>query len=163
MKIFRTLSSKGFTLIELLVSISVFAILVGIITLNLNTAKHNVDLQTTVETLLTDISQQQIKAMVGDTEGRTSPDNYGINFDANKYTLFHGAYSDTESSNFSVNLADVFQMSTTLPSSVLVFAKGSGEIVGFDSDSNSITVIDTANNQQKTILLNKYGVVTAVN
>src|SRR5688500_3590048 len=99
-------NARGFTVIELLLGISIFIILLGIVTLNLNTAKTQTSLSATVETLTADLSQQQLKAMIGDTEGRTTSDTYGIHFDTDSYTLFHGTYSVSESTNFSINMPD---------------------------------------------------------
>lgn len=154
---------KGFTVIELMLTMSIFAILTGIITLNLNTAQHNATISTTVETLLTDLNQQQIKAMVGDTEGRTEADTYGIHFGTTTYTLFYGTYSATETTNFSINLPTVQQVTTTFPNDEIIFLQGSGEIAGYDADTDTIVVQDIVTGEQKTIELNQYGVVTGVN
>jgi prepilin-type N-terminal cleavage/methylation domain-containing protein len=155
---------KGFSLVELLISVTIFAMLIGIITLNLNTAQHKATISTSLETLLTDLNQQQIKAMVGDTEGRTDADNYGIHFDSTSYTLFHGTYSGSETTNFSIILPTIQQITTTFPSSQVIFQKGSGNVVGFDpNNENTITLSDTVNGEQKVIELNRFGVVTAVN
>ncbi|HEX8932444.1 MAG TPA: prepilin-type N-terminal cleavage/methylation domain-containing protein [Patescibacteria group bacterium] len=158
----------GFTLIELLLSVSIFAILVGVITLNLNTAQRTANLSTTLEMLITDLNQQRIKAMVGDTEGRVSLTNYGIHADGVSYTLFNGTYTSTDSGNFLVNLPSTQRISTVFPNAQIVFTKGSGEVTCFidltcNNTSNTITLTDLTNNQQKVLTLNRYGVIIAVN
>ena len=146
---------------------AIFIMLLGIITLNLNTAKQKASIETTVDVLLTDLSQQQLKAMVGDTEGRGTHADYGIHMDTTSYTYFHDSYSVAESTNFVINLPDNFEVTTTFPSNQVIFEKGSGEISCFVNETcadgtNIITVTDTTNNQQKTIELNRYGIVTEV-
>ena len=154
---------RGFTVIEIILTMSVFLILLTIVTLNLNTARTQATLSTTVETLLADLGQQQLKAMIGDTEGRTESDTYGIHFEADTYTLFHGTYSDSEASNFSLDLPDTQQISSTFADDEIIFEQGSGEILNYDADEDTITVQEPATGQQRTIELNRYGVVTGVN
>lgn len=168
MKHFSILNSqlstlKGFTLVEVILTMSVFLILLGIVTLNLNTARTQATLSTTLETLIADLNQQQIKAMVGDTEGRTEMDTYGIHFATDSYTLFHGTYSESEPSNFSISLPNTQEVSTTFPNSQIIFLEGSGEISGYNANNNTITVRDTNTGEQRTIEFNRYGVVTRVN
>lgn len=155
--------NKGFSLIELIVVIAVMGILLGIATVNFTSVQRETTLTSTVETALTDINQQQIKAMVGDTEGRTIPDTYGIYFETNSYTLFHGTYSAVEPSNFEVTLPDSQQITTTFPGNQIVFERGSGDISSFNELGNTITIQDTVSGVQTIIQLNRYGVVTGVN
>ncbi len=154
---------RGFTVIELLLSMSIFALLIGIVTLNLNTAQHKATISSTLETLISDISQQQINAMVGETEGRAQADTYGINFASTKYILFHGTYNANDSTNFSITLPTVQTITSTFPSSQLIFSQGSGEVQGFNAAQNTITVKDTMSGEQKIITINKYGAITSVN
>lgn len=155
--------ARGFTVIELVLGITIFVILLGIITFNLNTARTHATISSTVETLLVDLSQQQLKAMIGDTEGRTTSDTYGIYFDTDSYILFHGTYASSEPSNFSINLPETQQITTEFLNSQIIFDRGSGEIVGYDEDNDTITVQDTQSGEQRVLELNRYGVVTNVN
>lgn len=153
----------GFTIIEALLVMSIFIVLAGFSTISLLRAKHSSSLSTSVDTFISDLKQQQLKAMVGDTEGRAASGNYGIFFGAGKYTLFYGAYSSTDSSNFDVSLGDSIQFSDiTFPGSKIVFKQGSGEIESYIDGSNTITIKDIMDNSQKIITLNEYGVVTQI-
>ena len=149
--------SVGFSLPELIVVMSIMATLIGLITINLTSAQQRASLNTVVQNLVSDIRQQQIKAMVGDTEGRPSADEYGIHTDSNQYVLFHGAYSATEPSNFAVSLPN--NMIFVTPGLDIIFSKVGGEI----SPPASIQLQDTTNSNTKTIQINKYGVITSVN
>lgn len=153
----------GFSLVELVVVMFIFSFLFIFITVALLNIKHQSSLVTSIDTLITDLKSQQLKAMVGDTEGRVDPDTYGIYFGSNQYTLFHGTYSPSDSSNFVVTLGDNIQFGTiSFPASLVSFAQDSGEVVGAES-LNTIIVQNTQTNERKAITINKYGVVTAIN
>lgn len=162
---FSKKNGAGFTLIELLVVTSISAILFGLVTFNLVRLQNNTSQQSSLDTLISDLKSQQIKAMNGITEGRSTNDNYGIYFLADRYVLFHGtSYSSTDSTNFEVALpAGIEIQSTTLPNNTVIFTKLSGEVMGFISGNNTINVRETNINKQSTISINRYGVITSVN
>ena len=155
---------KGFTLVELLVVVSISFVLIGLTTINVLHAKRQSSLTASVDTFIANLKQQQLKAMIGDTEGRSDSDNYGIYFGTNSYTLFHGLYSSGDQTNFTIQLDDNIQFSSiTFPGSQIIFSKNSGEVSGFTNGSNTITIKDITNNRQKTITINRYGVITQIN
>ncbi len=162
---FNPKNSAGFTLIELLVVTSISAILFGLVTFNLIRLQNNSSQQSSLDTLISDLKSQQIKAMNGITEGRSTNDNYGIYFMADRYVLFHGSgYSASDSANFEVVLpTDIEIQSTTLPNNTVIFTKLSGEVMGFVAGNNTINVRETNINKQSTITINRYGVITSVN
>ncbi len=155
----------GFTIPELLVVITVMIILLSITTVSLEKTQHKTSLGTTVTTLLTDMREEQTKAMSGDTEGRATVDSYGLYVQQNKYTIFHGTtYNPADTTNYDVNLDPSLQFTTiTLPNSSLIFFKGTGEFYNFANGSNTFTLKNTVTNDTKTITINRYGVVTQVN
>ncbi len=148
--------SKGFTLTELLIVMGILAIIFTFTAPNLLHFQRRSALNTTTDTLLTDLKSQQIKAMVGDTEGRATTDNYGVHFDTNKYTLFHGSYSSSDTTNFDVKLDPSLQFSSVTS---VIFSKGSGEVA---SAPISVVLDDTTNTDQKTIQTNVYGAITVL-
>ncbi len=155
---------KGFTLPELLVVMVIAATLLGIITLNLASSKQATDLSTTVSLLTTDMQQQQLKAMVGDTEGRMIQDAYGIHFDATSYTLFNGtAYTTPAPTDIgrTINLGDNIEVIN--PNLTVIFATVSGEVIGYPSISNTIVLRNVVTGAQKTVQFNRYGVVANIN
>ncbi len=156
-------SNRGFTVIELLVTMAIFVTLLGLVTMNLTSAQHKATIATTVETLLADLGQQQIKAMIGDTEGRTTSDTYGIHFETTSYTLFHGTYSQSQASNFLLDVPDTQEITTEFTNDAIVFEQGSGEIASYDENNDTITVEDITTGEQKVIELNRYGVVVGLN
>ncbi len=161
-----TLHEKyGFTLPELIITFAIAGTLLGLVTINLFGSKNKASLATSITTLITDIDQQRLKAFVGDTEGRTSPDDYGIYFDQNNYVLFHGLnYNPADSTNFAISLGDNIQFTNNLfPQSRVVFNKGSGNVANFTTGANSVTVRNTITGEQKTIVINKFGVLNQAN
>ncbi len=156
-------NNAGFTLIEILIALAVMLILLGLTTLNFTSIQHKTTLASTIEVLLADLGQQQIKAMVGDTEGRVATDNYGIHFISTGYTLFYRSYSATDAANFSVTMPTGQQVIASLPESEVIFQKGSGDIVNYTATQSAVTLRDTTTGEQKVIQLNRYGVVTGVN
>lgn len=153
--IFLRTNSAGFTLVELAVVIGVLATLLGIATISLSSSQQKTSMSTTIQTIISDMKAQQIKAMIGDTEGRVSASPYGVHFDANQYVLFHGAYIIGDSSNFVVSLSPNLQFTTLID---VVFSQTIGELT-----ATSVTIQNITSSETKTIQLNKYGVITAVN
>ncbi|MBI2641882.1 type II secretion system protein [Candidatus Roizmanbacteria bacterium] len=156
---------NGFTLPELIVVIGVFGLLVGLAITNVVRSQYKASLESTVSIVIGDIKNQQLKAMVGDTEGRTTNDSYGIFFATNEYTLFHGpTYDSVDSSNYTINLEDKIQFTDVVfPQTQIVFASGSGEVASFVSGSNSFAITNRLNGEKKTITINALGVITGVN
>jgi len=155
---------NGFTFTELVITMAIILLLLGFITFNLVRAQSSSALTTTIDTLTTDIKNQQIKAMVGDSEGRSSSDSYGIHFSTKQYVLFHGAsfiQSDTSNSTVTLDSSLAFS-SNTFPNGNIIFLQTSGEVSSFSATTNSIILQTMSGNQFKTITINKYGVVTGV-
>ncbi len=94
---------RGFTLPELLIVMGVLAILTTLATVNLLRPQHQASTVAAVNILMADIRQQQLKTMLGNTEG---------------------------SNNFNVTLEPPFQVLTTFPNNQIVFQAGSGEVAG---------------------------------
>ena len=151
---------KGFTLIEVLLVLGILAVMVSLATINLANVQHKSSLSSTVNTFIADFRQQQIRAMVGDTQGSGAVSNYGVDLETTTYTLFRTTYG---TGNFIVNLPTGTQFTTTFPNSQVIFASGSGILSTFTSGQNTITITDTVDGSQKTITVNTYGVITAVN
>ncbi|KKQ29725.1 MAG: hypothetical protein US48_C0039G0011 [Candidatus Levybacteria bacterium GW2011_GWA2_37_36] len=150
-------TQRGFTLIELIVVTSIIVVLLGFITINLVNSQQKASLTSTGEILLADLKQQQLKSMIGDTEGRDSSDTYGIHFDSNKYVLFHGLiYSPFDPSNSVINLEDNMQFNNA--GFDIIFSKLSGEIPAV----TTIDLQENTNSSLKRIHLNTLGVITQV-
>lgn len=150
---------KGFSLIELLLVIGIFTILSSFAFINLSRSQNKVSLDAAVDTIVSDLRAQQLRAMIGDSEGGASGSAYGVYFETDKYTLFKGtSYSAGAASNLVVNLDKGTTLTTiNLPSTSIIFAQRSGDVSGFVLAQNSVTLQDPSGNQ-KVISVNKYGV-----
>lgn len=147
--------ANGFTLIELIVVMGIFATLAGITTISLLNAQHKSMLGAVTSTFVADLKAQQLRAMVGDTGGSANAANYGVRLQDGSYTLFTDTYG---TSNFVIDMPDVIEF--TAPDYQMIFLKGSGEMLG---GPGSVTIRDTQDGSQKTININKYGIVTGIN
>lgn len=159
----RNAMQQGFTVVELLVTMVVFSILVGITTVSLANIRQRTSLSSEINTFIADYKEQQLKAMAGDTEGRAATDYYGVHVGTTSYTLFHGqTYNASDTTNFVINLHDTNQFDPTSRTNT-VFQKGNGEVDQYASATNKIVIKDTVDGSTKTVMINKYGVITGIN
>lgn len=148
---------SGFTIIEVIIVITIFTLLLGFASINLISPQTQASVDTTLKSLTSDIAQQQIKAMGGDTDGTSGAIEHGIRFETNRYIIFRGTtYNPLEPTNFAVNLEGALQLS---PVQEVVFVKRSGEVFNF-STPIAITLQNTQTGQQKIITINRYGAAT---
>ena len=159
----KVMKKQGFTLIELIVVMGVIATLAAFTTTNLLGLQRHTHISTTLSTILADWYGQRSKAMIGDTQGRSTIDSYGIYFQTGQYTLFHGTtYNATATDNVIIPIESPVQVSsTTIPNSTVIFTKGSGEVSGFSSTQNSISFTNSSSNEQVTVIFNQYGTITS--
>lgn len=154
----------GITLVELLVVMGILAIIFTFTTVNIIPLRDHASLNTTVSTLVADIRQQQLKAMIGDTDGNASRSAYGIYFTSGGYTVFPGSsYTAGNTRNFSATLDSSVEFLNTFTNNTLIFASASGEFVNYSASNNTLTVRVKATGEQKVLQFNKYGTVSAVN
>ena len=148
----------GFTLIELIIIMGIMVILLMIASVNILPIKHKTSLTTSVQALITDIRQQQIKSMSG--EGAQ-----GIHFETDSYTLYKGlSYEtyDTAVDKFKVNLGDQIQFFSVPTDQQINFATVSGEIIGYNpskpADYYSFIVKNMSTGEPRTLKFNKFGI-----
>jgi prepilin-type N-terminal cleavage/methylation domain-containing protein len=153
-------TQSGFTLVEMLVVIAIIAVLFALSAVNLGVAQNTASVSSATDTLLSDLRSQQLLAMSGGEGSTGSQQPYGIYFQTSNYTLFGDAtYNSGDPSNYTVNVGPN-KLSTTFSSDQVVFEKGDGEVTGFNSGSNTVTIFD--NSTSETITINRFG-ATSVN
>lgn len=148
-------AEQGFTIIELLLAIGIVSILFGLTTFNLLKTQNSTSVATAKETLIADLKSQQLKAMNG-TDGAGS---FGIHFPGNStYTLFKGInYVNGAPSNADVTIDGGINFSCpSCTNNDIVFTQITGEAA-----PSSFIVAHAAGNDSRTIVINKYGVVTS--
>ena len=155
---------SGFTLIELIIITGIILLLSGFITVNLLQEQHKISVSSSVDTIISDISSQQTKAMAGDTNGSSSQSSYGIYFKSDSYVLFRGTvFSANDPSNFTVMLDNNITITSSFSNSTLVFSIRSGQVNGFLDGSNTITIQSSSGPEKKTITINELGIVKNIN
>lgn len=151
---------QGLTLIEMVVVFGILAVLFSIGVVSISNTRIITSNNTSTAVLISDLKAQQIKAMAGDTEGRGTPDNYGVKILPDKYVLFHGTtYNSADNSNFDVPADTGYTLTTSFPNATISFALQSGEVAGFVEGQNEITITNTSTGHSKTVRLNKYGTI----
>lgn len=152
-------NKKGFSFVELLVVMGIITVLVMIGASSYFPSIQKVSLSSTVQSLISEIKQQQTKSMNGEA-------NQGIYFSADQesYILFSGAtYNVSNTTNFTVSLGDqVIVNSIDFSGRQIIFAPVSGEITGFNPANNKIVLRNTVSGELRTISFNKFGIVTNV-
>jgi prepilin-type N-terminal cleavage/methylation domain-containing protein len=158
------MGKKGYTLIEILLVLAIVGILLSITMVSLSTVQQNTYQNSSLDILLSDIKLQQLKSMSGNLEtAGTAP--FGVHFETNSYTIFQGnSYVNGTSGNFTVPLNPNVEFNNILfPQSRILFNRGSGEITGFTTGNDSVTMVNTTTGDQIVIRFNRYGVVTQAN
>lgn len=153
---------NGFTLIELILVIGIFTILITLVTVNMLRPQTTTPVNQAVSVLIADIKQQQLKSMLGDTGGTETAQSFGVYFGIDKYILFKGSsYSPADPDNFTVELGEGLQFTdVTLPSDQVVFLRRSGEVSGYSTELDSLTITHTQGGVGETLITNRYGVLT---
>lgn len=153
----------GFTLVELVLVMAIASILFGFIAFNFIGQQKTVSVNGVSDTIISDMSSQQNKAMLG--AGTTNGNSYGIYFQSNKYILFKGTtYSAIDPGNFTVPIDSGYSLSNiTFTNNTVVFSARTGEVNGFSNGHNTVTMQDSQGIKTETITVNRYGVVTGEN
>lgn len=157
------LIQSGFTIVEYLIGIGIVAILLSVIGLNILGGRESAVLSSTLDTLVADVTSQQLKSMTQKTVA-SQRSSYGVKFEATRYILFYGdSYSSNDPRNFVINLEENISFSpVNVPNEQIVFASSSGEILGFSPSQKSVTITNAINGQTKIIEFNRLGVISNV-
>jgi prepilin-type N-terminal cleavage/methylation domain-containing protein len=151
---------RGFTLIELLLVMALLGTILTLATVNLfkPTAQAKIDSVSADVTAI--IREAQNKAINTDTNGEATSNEYGVHFEAGKYTLFKGAvFNPTDPNNFVVAAPQAITIAANLPSNNVVFQRISGEVVSFDGARNTVCIRETTLNKTVLLRVNFVGVV----
>jgi len=158
----RKVGQTGFTLVEVLICVIIIAILFALSSISLGQPQSNVTVASATNQLLSDLRAEQLLAMAGDQGTTTSQQPHGIYVQSTSYTLFStSTYSAGDSNNFVVTPSNGITFTTTLPSTQVVFSKGSGDVSGFVNGSNTISVVGATGGVNKTITIGRFGALSS--
>lgn len=151
-------NNPGFTFVEIVIVMGIMTLLMMIASFNFFPIQQKTSLSLTIQSLITDIKEQQLKAMSGQ-----STQGIYFNPDQKNYIVFKGAtYESSNTSNFNIPLGNqIIVSSIDFNGRQLLFAPVSGEISNFAS-GNKIVLQNTTSNEQRTVFFNKYGTVISV-
>ncbi len=156
----RRVVQSGFTLIELILVMGIVAVLYGISSVSLSRLIPRVAVRSTAETLRSELRLLQARAMQGDVGIVAGPSAFGVFFAADRYTFFEGSsYVPGAQGNVETIMEEAVSISTELPSNILVFQHGSGEVVGFMSGQDTITISNVESGESAGFTVNQYGVL----
>lgn len=145
----------GFTFVEVVIVMGIMVVLLMIGSVNFLPIKQTASLSTTAQSLITDIKEQQLKAMGGESA-------QGIYFDIDqkKYVVFGGlTYDPANVSNFDIKFGDQIIVSEIdFSGRQLLFSAASGELNNF-STGYKIVLQNTVTSEQRSIYFNKYGTI----
>jgi type II secretory pathway pseudopilin PulG len=161
---FNNKYSYGFSILETIVVSLIFTTIFGLVGINLLSSKERIDIQAVTSQLYSDIKNQQIKAMTGESDDSLNPTDQGIYIDKNSYILFKSNIFDPNSpDNIKISLEDNLEFDNVLfDQSMIIFEKGSGEISNFTDGQNSLKIINSNTNQGKRLIFNRFGTVTNI-
>jgi type II secretory pathway pseudopilin PulG len=154
---------KGITLTELIVTMGLLALLLVFSGINFISSEVKANLDTQLMLMISDIRNQQFKAMMGD-ELATIPSSQGIHFNANSYILFKGgSFDQNDPANRVVNLnPELGFTGISLPGSNLVFSPGSGECSGCQAGTDTFELINIPTGKNFRVTINHYGTITNI-
>lgn len=153
--------SRGFTLVELLIVLGLFTVVFALTNISLSSMIARSNSQEFAQTLMSDLSRQQSRAMTGETAAGSAA-SYGVQLEPTHYTLFEGSVFSVDSpTNTVVTLpSDLVFESIALPQQQLVFSEDSGEVAEFEQTQSSWVLRNTTTNTSQTFQVNKLGVLT---
>ena len=125
---------KGFTLVEIMVTIGIFVILITLSSINFFTTYSQSNLGASQDVLIADLKTAQANAMAGDSDS-------------------------TWSTSAMTRLPSGITLTTTFPGNQVIFLRASGQISGYDSLNDTITL--SSGISSRTLELNQYGTLTA--
>ncbi len=147
-----------------MLTMTILAVLFALTAVSLTNIIPKANTRAAAEVLVADLREQQMKAMSGYEAITGGAANYGIFFEANRYTLFTGSsYVAGNQDNFVVNLQNGLVFDTTnLPLSTIVFSKGSGDPINYSAVYHSIRIRNVVNAELRTITFNQSGVLELI-
>ncbi|OGY22661.1 MAG: hypothetical protein A2126_01585 [Candidatus Woykebacteria bacterium GWB1_45_5] len=150
----------GFTLIELILVLALLTTVLAVATVNLFKPASQAKIDTVATDVTSILREAQNKAINTDTGGGATSSEYGVHFEADKYTLFKGSvFNPNDPTNFVVDTPQAITIAPNLTSNNVIFQRISGEVLGFDDSRNTVCVRESALNKTVLIRMSFVGVI----
>lgn len=148
----RAKPQAGFTLIELLIIVSILVTLLSLASASFSTMERTDKLNATVTEIISTLSLAQSQTMNGfSLEGET-PLQFGVYFEADKFTLFP--------EDIVTDLSQGIKITTiNLPQEKIIFSRVTGQVDSFDPQKNFLILQEERTNLEKKIIINKLGII----
>lgn len=154
--------TEGFTLAEIVVVGFLVTTMFLLATQTLFRGQRSATLTEVSSQLVRDLREAQIQAMQGVAPADGSIVDRSIRFESDRYIVFPGlVYDSGNAENRVVPLDSSMRFSViAVPGNTVTFIRGSGEVLSYTPDSDTVVLQDTSLNNSVTISVNKYGVVS---
>lgn len=153
---------RGYTPIELLVVIGILMIIFAISLTSLSSMEKEDRLQSWADQVEATLNYAKTQALNGASLSGSDSLAFGVHFSEDDFTLFPGlSYQPTDSRNLLNQLPESLYFATiNLPSANdVIFQKITGEVINFDPLHSQLILRDRSSQRQRTISINKLGVV----
>ena len=111
------------------------------------------------EVLVADLREQQMKAMSGYEAITGGASDYRIYFDTDIMCCLRAIHIQRVLKKILRSICRGLEFDTTdLPLSMIVFSKGSGEVMNYSSTYHTITIDNVVSKESRTLLFNQLGV-----
>ncbi|MFA6999646.1 MAG: prepilin-type N-terminal cleavage/methylation domain-containing protein [Candidatus Paceibacterota bacterium] len=156
-------NNKGMTIIEIIIIIAIIAVISSIVLWNLSSFRNEQALKNTTSDVISILNEAR-----ENTISSLNSTNYSVHFEADRAVLFIGA---TYSASLPTNEVTIFSPNVIIPAtgginisgggSDITFKRLTGEVINGTIDSSIVIQLVSDATKQKTITINKTGVISS--
>lgn len=156
-------NNKGITLIEIIIIIAIISIISSIVLFNLSLFRNEQALKNTTIDIVSILNTAR-----ENTLSSLNSTNYSVHFETDRVVLFTGSIY---SASLSTNEVTIFSPSVIIPLTLginisgggnnITFERLTGEVINGTIDSSIVIQLASDATQQKTITINKTGVISS--
>lgn len=156
----RVKKQNGTTLVELLLVMAIVGVFVQLVMPNFFRSQQRSSLGQAKEGFIRDVRTHQLAAQSGKTSASGASTVYSVRIEAHRYVLFEGdTFVASDPSNTVVALDSILALSTTIPNQTLTFSRISGDVVGYEAGSDTVTITNTQTGDSVIMQINRRGVI----